>query len=206
MKRESDVTSEILASGAATLAQIGKLFRTDAKTLPQRLRGIAPLGQRNGYKVYDIRSAASRLVEPGYEIEEFIRQMSPQELPPLLLKEYWNGQRARLSYEREIGNYWPTEDVVELFAVLEQGVRQSLLLVLDDVDREETLTTGQRKAIRRITDSAISTLKEKLTEAFKDYYENRVEAPSPGRTKPVGDPSGDAGRVFDPEEDEEVDI
>lgn len=206
VKRVSDVTSAILATGEATLSQIAQMFRTDAKTLPQRMRGVIPAGKRDGYKVYNIREAASRLVEPGYEIEEYIKQMSPQELPPLLQKEFWNGQRARTAYEKEIGNLWPTEDVVALFAVLEQGMRQSVLLLTDDVEREEGLTTGQRKVFRRIMDQGIAKFKETLTEKFKDYYADREDSGGSERRERMGDSSRNRRRLPDTEEDEEVDI
>lgn len=206
VKRASDVTSEILATGEATMSQIAQMFETDAKTLPQRMKGIIPVGKRNGYKVYKIREAASRLVKPGYEIEEYIRQMSPQEMPPLLSKEFWNGQRARTAYEKEIGNLWPTEDVVALFAVLEQGIRQTMLLLVDDIDREEGLTTGQRKVFRRITDQGVTTFKDKLTEAFKDYYADRGNDRGPDGAKSLAGSRGERGRLPDTEEDEEVDI
>lgn len=205
VKRTSDVTSELLATGEATMSQIAQLFETDAKTLPQRMKGIIPAGKRNGYKVYKIREAAARLVKPGFEIEDFIKQMSPQELNPLLLKEFWNGQRARLTYEREIGNYWHTEDVVALFAVLENGIRQTMLLVTDDVEREEGLTNGQRRAFRRIADAAIVKFKEKLTEAFQEYYANREDHGGP-TSQPLVDAGGDDRDVPEAEEDEEVDI
>lgn len=205
VKRTSDVTSEILATGEATMSQIAQMFETDAKTLPQRMKGIIPAGKRNGYKVYKIREAAGRLVKPGYEIEEFIRQMSPQELPPLLNKEFWNGQRARAAFEKEMGNLWPTEDVVALFAVLENGIRQTMLLVTDDIEREEGLTDGQRKAFRRITDAAITLFKEKLTEGFQEYYANREDHRGSAIERLV-DSSGDGGAIPEAEEDEEVDI
>lgn len=205
-KRVSDVTSELLATGEATMSQIAQLFETDAKTLPQRMKGIIPRGKREGYKVYSIAEAAGRIIKPGYEIEDFIRQMSPQELPPLLTKEYWNGQKARLAFEKEMGNYWPTADVVELMGVLAQGIRQSMILVTDDVEREEGLTTGQRKLFRRISDAAIITMQEKLTEAFKDYYANRGDDPGPNGTQRLVDSSRDSRRVPETPEDEEDDI
>lgn len=187
------------------MSQIAQLFETDAKTLPQRMKGIIPAGRRNGYKVYNIREAAGRLVTPGYEIEQYIRQMSPQELPPLLNKEFWNGQRARTAFEKEMGNLWPTEEVIALFAVLENGVRQTMLLVTDDIERENGLTDGQRRSFRRISDASITLFKEKLTEAFKEYYANREDHRGP-TSQPLVDSSGDDDDVPEAEEDEEVDI
>lgn len=205
-KRQTDVTSELLETGEATMSQIAKLFRTDAKTLPERMHGVVSKGKRNGYRVYSIAEAAGRLVKPGYEIEEFIRQMSPQEMPPLLQKEYWNGQNARLKHEKELGNLWPTEDVVEFAAVLCQGVRQALILAVDDIDREEGFTSGQRKAFRRIMDGAITEMSEKLQETFKDYYANRPDDRVQTSAQRLVDPRGDSRRVPETPEDEEVDI
>lgn len=185
------------------MSQIAQLFETDPKTLPQRMKGVIPSGRRNGYKVYKIREAASRLVKPGFEIEDYIRQMSPQEMHPLLLKEFWNGQKARHSFEKEQGNYWPTEDVVELFGVLCQGIRQTLILITDDVNREQSLTTGQRKVFKRITDAAITTLNEQLTDKFKDYYARRDADSGRTKPKPMVNSNRDDRRVPDSEDDEE---
>jgi len=205
-KRQTDVTSELVETGEATVSQIAKLFGTDPKTLPQRMKGIVSVGRRNGYKVYNIAEVASRLVKPGYEIEQYIRQMSPQELSPLLLKEFWNGQRARLTYERELGNYWATADVVELMGVTEQGIRQVMLLAVDDVDREESFTDGQRKAFRRIIDAGITAMKETLTERFKEYYANRPDDRDETGRERLGSQDDHGGRLPEAEEDEEVDI
>ncbi len=214
-KNDSEVTSELLASGEATMAQIAQLFETDAKTLPKRMKGIIPRGTRRGYKVYRISEAATRLVKPGYEIEEFIRQMSPQELPPLLTKEFWNGQNARLNYEKALGNLWPTEEVIAALGEFANTVRITLLLIADDVDRESGLTDGQRTIIRRIMDAAVTTLKKNIAEKFKSYHANRSahRQPAPGSSELPDDPDwnivaeeDDDGNILAAEDDEETDI
>jgi hypothetical protein len=179
---KDEVTSTLLATGQATFAQIAQLFETDAKTLPKRLKGVIPKGTRSGYKVYSIREAAEYLVTPGYEIEDFIRQMSPQELPPLLSKEFWNGQNARLNYEKSLGNLWPTDDVVAAFGEILNVVRMAVLLVADDVDRESGLTPGQRLIIRRIMDGMIVKLGQDITDKFKEYHANRAPTGFPLRS------------------------
>ena len=206
-KPDSEVTSELLVTSMATIAQLAQLFETDAKTLPKRLKSIMPRGTRRGNKVYSIREAAQFIVTPGYEIEEFIRQMSPQELPPLLQKEFWNGQRARLEFETKLGNYWPTEDVVEYIGELQNTIRMVLLLLTDDVNREESLTNRQRAAIQRITDAAIETMKKNVVEKFKDYHANRPDPGKPAsRPRPVDDDDdGDDGNILAAEDDEEED-
>lgn len=174
-KNDTEVTSELLASGEATVAQIAQLFNTDAKTLPRRMKGLVPKGTRKGYKVFNIAEAASRIITPGYEIEEFIRQMSPQEMPVLLSKEFWNGQNARINYEKALGNLWPTEDVVAALGEFANTVRITLLLVPDDVDREIGVTDGQRDIVRRIMHAAVDTLKKNIAERFKDYHAHSTD-------------------------------
>lgn len=208
-KQADEVTSELLATGEATLAQIARLFNTDAKTLPKRLKRLVPKGMRRGYKVYSIAEAASYLITPGYEIEEYIRQMSPQELPPLLSKEYWNGQAARLKYETAMGQHWPTEEIVAFLGELLNVSRMTLLLLVDDVNREESLTDGQRGVIQRITDAAITTMGKTIAEKLTEYHANR---PDPGPTPRViehvrrVDEDDDGGNILAAEDDEEEDI
>lgn len=202
---KDEVTSTLLSTGQATMAQIAQLFETDAKTLPKRMKGVIPKGTRSGYKVYSIREAAAFLVEPGYEIEDFIRQMSPQELPPLLSKEFWNGQKSRLAYEKELGNHWPTDEVVAAFGEVLNVVRMTLLLVADDVDREAGLTDGQRAIIRRIMDAAIVTMKQNIAEKFKEYHANLVtDAESRSIPEGVGDDSDDDENITAEDDDENI--
>ena len=208
-KQSDEVTSELLATGEATFAQIARLFNTDAKTLPKRLKRLVPKGMRRGYKVYSIAEAASYLITPGYEIEEYIRQMSPQELPPLLSKEYWNGQTARLKYETSMGQHWPTEEIVAFLGELLNVIRMSLLLMVDDVNREQSLNDGQRGVIQRITDAAITTLGKTIAEKLQSYHANR---PDPGPTKRavehvvIDDDADDDGNILAAADDEEEDI
>jgi hypothetical protein len=166
---KNEVTSELLATGEATMAQLAQLFETDAKTLPKRLRGLRPAGVRNNTSTYKIRDAASRIVKPGYAIEHYLRTMNHSELPPLLTKEYWNGQRARQIYEENAGDLWRTAEVVESFAEAFKTLRMALLLTADGVDREAELSETQRKIIKRMIDGAIDDLREKMVDRFKDY-------------------------------------
>ena len=176
-----DPAAVVVSTGQGTIAQIAQLFWTDAKTLPKRMKSVAPTGTRNGFKVYDIAEAAAMIVKPGYEIEEFIRQMSPQELPPLLQKEFWNGQNARLKFEKDQGNLWPTDEIVGFVGELLNAIRMALLLVSDGVDREVGITDGQREIIRRIMDGAIEEMRNTVEDKFKEYHANRIpDGPTTG--------------------------
>jgi hypothetical protein len=202
---KNEVTSELLATGEATMSQLAQLFETDAKTLPKRLRGLRPAGARHNTSTYKIREAASRLVQPGYSID-----MNHSDLPPLLTKEYWNGQRARQIFEENAGDLWRTSQVVEGFAEAFKTLRMSLLLMADSVERETNLSEVQRKIIKRMIDGAIDDLRESMVTRFKDY----VATTAPLALPVFDDADDDFGLesvgsgddAIDPEDDEEDDL
>lgn len=197
--KEREVTSELLATAEASQAQLAQLFETDVKTLPKRLRGL-PAGSRRGVTVYKIRDAAARIVKPGYSIEAYLRGMNHSDLPPLLTKEYWNGQRARQIFEENAGDLWRTSQVVETYAEAAKTIRMELLLISDAVERETVLSDQQRKIIKRMIDGAISNLREQLVEKFKDYVP--TSGPQLLTNSGLGpDPSGDG--ISEAEEDPE---
>lgn len=208
-KEKNVEQAEIVETGKATMAQLAQMFRTDSKSLPQRLQGLQSAGtNRRGYKVFWIDEAASRLVRPGYEIEEYIRQMSPQELPPLLSKEYWNGQNARIKFEEQMGRLWPTDRVVEAFSTGLAALRMSILLIQDGVEREEVLTEKQREVVQRLMDSAVNDAREAIVEKMKEFdsaHELEDDRGIQGLEGP-DDPAGDDDDLLATTSDEEEDI
>lgn len=203
-KARDEVTSDLLATGEATMAQLAQLFETDAKTLPKRLRGLRPAGVRHNTSTYKIRDAAARLVKPGYSIEAYLRGMNHSDLPPLLTKEYWNGQRARQIFEENAGDLWRTSQVVEAISEAFKTLRMELLLIPEGIERETGVTDAQRKILRRYIDGTIDTLREAMIDRFKDYAPtNPAFIPSePDGLESVG--SGDG--AFEAEDDEEDDL
>lgn len=201
--------AEIIETGKATMAQIAQMFGTDSKSLPKRMQGIQSAGtNKRGYKTYSIAEAATRIVRPGYEIEEYIRQMSPQEMPPLLSKEYWNGQNARIKFEEQMGRLWPTDRVVEAFSAGLAALRMSILLIQDGVEREEVLSEAQRAAVQRLMDSAINDAREAVVEKMKEFecaYELDDNRRLPGLDGP-DDTAGDDFNILAATSDEEEDI
>jgi hypothetical protein len=164
-----EVTSELLATGEASIAQIAQLFRTDPKTLPKRLRRLKPIHTRRGVNVYSIRDAAAYLVKPGYSIEQYIRNMHFSDLPVGLQKEFWASLKSRQSYEMQAGDLWPTAQVVEALAEAFKQARMTILLFPETVERESGVTDEQRKVLRRLADGLIDDLREALEKKFEGY-------------------------------------
>lgn len=162
-------SDDILATGRATQSQLGKLFRRDKASVPRLLAGLPPVGKRKGYDVWDIAEAATMLVKPGYEVEDRLRTMNQADLPPLLGKEFWNGQAARLSFEQKQGDLWPTADVEAVLARAFQGVVMAQKLMLDKVERQASVTPQARDIIKRVSEGTINATKETLLEMFANH-------------------------------------
>lgn len=200
-KERNEVTSELLATGEATMSQLAQLFETDAKTLPRRLHGIRPSGVRNNASTFKIREAASRLVKPGYAIEQYLQRMHPNELPVGLMKEFWAGQKSRQEYEIKAGDLWPTAQVIEGYAEAFKTARMTILLMPETVERETGVTDAQRRVLRRLTDGLIEELREALVERFKNYVPRTRPADLPSFAGL--EPGEDGDGVFSAEGDEE---
>lgn len=191
-KLRDEVTSELLATGEATMSELAQLFQTDAKTLPRRLRGLRAAGTRNNTRTYNIRDAAARLVKPGYSIEQYLQRMHPNELPVGLMKEFWAGQKSRQEFETRAGDLWVTAEVVEALAEAFKTARMTILLMPEGIERETGVTDAQRKILRRLTDGLIDDLRESLVEKFASYVPSTrpAELPSPDGVGPLEDGAG----------------
>lgn len=157
----------ILYDGA-NLSQLGTLFGSDHRVIVEKLSGVQPDGPiRNGVPTYKIRTAAPYLVKPQYEIEEYIKKMSHTELPKMLSKEFWAGQRSRQEYLLKDGMLWPTEKVIENVGELMKIFKNSARLFVDAVDRQSELNDQQKKIIKGLADGMLTECHLTVVEKFK---------------------------------------
>lgn len=163
---EFDDQSRAMLFDGASISQLATLFGYDNRTVTKRIFGLKPCGKRQGHPVYSVREAAPYLVDPIGDIEAHIKKMNHRDLPPLLLKEFWNGQMARLKFEKEQGYHWPTDEVHGHFASVFQTFRTRILLAVDLVEREAEMTDRQRNACKRILDTLMADIRLELIERF----------------------------------------
>lgn len=168
-KRGTDTESTAVIYEGATIRQLALMFKADPKVVTRKVSGLVPVGRREGTAVYSIAEAASRLVKPSYEIERYIMEMNHLDLPPLLSKEFWNSQRARLAFEESNGDLWRTPDVVRLISELFNASRMMLLLLPDTIEREAGLGREQKAVVRRVVDGSISDGRNNLVKRFSEY-------------------------------------
>jgi hypothetical protein len=151
----------------ATASQIAQLFRMDSRTVRAKLVPVVPIGQKGASPLYAVHETLEYLVRPATDqVEERIKRMNPQDLPPLLHKEFWNGMRARQNYEQEAGNLYRVEAVTELVTRLCSALRMQILLLPDRIEREARLTTEQRDIVQKEADRALDKMRDMVIKEF----------------------------------------
>lgn len=169
-----DEESSAIMHRGANLSQLGKLFRMDHRVLVEKLQDVPPSGEYRGHPVYFVHEVAPYLVKPIYDIETYMRRMHHNELPKLLTKEFWAGQRSRQEYELKAGDLWPTARVITAVGDLMKLVKMSVRLLADQVNRQSELSPTQRQIIVRQGDSLLEELHQNVIQAFKTKPTNPV--------------------------------
>lgn len=160
-------TQEIVYEGA-NQTQLSRLFRVDKHRVKQRLLHVTPDGKRMGTPIWKVSTAAPYLVKPLFDVENYIRNMNHAELPPHLTKEFWAGQRAKLSLEEDQGERWLTADVMEAIAEILRLVRMSVMLIPDQLEKVTTLTPKQKGLVSEQTDALLDELRKTIIRRFSE--------------------------------------
>ncbi len=179
---------------------LAKHFALEVSTVRKKIAGCRALRRKTSGPLYALKAAAPDLVQPKMDPEQLIRSMKSQDLPPHLQNQFWQAAVTRLRWEREAGELWETEDVLDALGAVFKLVRSSTQLWPDTVAEMVGLSDDQRaallnqvdvllneihaaikeSALRRSTPSAFSRLEE-LLEAPEDFFDI-VEADEDGIT------------------------
>lgn len=161
-----DADSKTMIYEGCNLTQLCAIFKMDRRTVSEKIREVAPKGQRSGYPVYAIDEVAPHLVKPAYDVEAYLRRMNHKDLPPQLSKEFWSGLKAKQEYLIREGELWHTSDVIKAVSELFKTLRMAILLQMDTIERNSVLTVDQRKAMVELTDGALNSLADAVIEKF----------------------------------------
>lgn len=170
-KRDSDsITNGILYEGASLL-QLAKLFEIDGKFIKGKIQGLEPCGTRLGHPIFKVKDAAPYLIKPRFTEEEFVKKMTKYDLPATVTREYWQGKRAQQIYQKEAGELWPTEEVVNHISEIIKIITSNLRLVPNLIERKEQLTNSQKALIFSVIDDIMAQLHDKINEYLPDEDE-----------------------------------
>lgn len=151
-----------------SISELAAIFHMDRRTVTEKTRSCPTAGTRDGYPIYSIAAAAGYLVEPLIDIEAYIKRLRPQDLPPLLTKEFWAGQIAKQKFQLNDSKLWPTEDVMTVLADVFKRLKAGILLFADTVEARAELTELQRKLINELSDGLLIELHRVLVEGDID--------------------------------------
>jgi hypothetical protein len=173
-----DAESQAMIYDGLNLSQLEIFLDMDINLIREKLvQGqVAPCGKRNGADIYRIKDVLPWVVKPGYDIEQYLRNMHHSELPKMLTKEFWAGQRSKQEYELKAGDLWGTATVIEKMGEVFKLVKMSALLTVDTVERQVELTDHQRQLIKNIMDGMLIDLSTTLQEKFKKDIDNGNES------------------------------
>jgi hypothetical protein len=175
-----EIGKSILYEGA-NLSELSVLFRMDHRKLVEKLHNVPHSNLRNGHKVWKIDEVAPHLVKPIYDIERYMQTMAHTDLPKMLTKEYWAGQRSRQLFEKDAGILWPTAEVIEKVGELMQIFKMSARQFMDAVDRQAELTDKQRNILKGLTDGMLIECHHRSVKNFKPpkLLPSLLQAPPP---------------------------
>lgn len=158
---------EMMIVKGANISQLARIFHLDNRTVTTKLVTLKPSYVFGKAIFYHIREAAPLLCKPLGDMEASLRRMNPADLPPLLQKEFWNGQRARLDYEERTGQLWRVADVREKIAKLFAAVKMAILLTPDRIARDTDLSPKVQEKIRAMMDDALRDLQKGIQKEFE---------------------------------------
>lgn len=154
---EGEVDADNIFAGV-TRTWLADVFGMDPTTVKKRLANCPAKGKRGGFPLYELRLAAQYLVPPRVDIGEYLKSMRPNDLPPILQSAYWDAQRKRQEWEKEAGELWKTEKVIETLSETFKLIKTSASLFADTVEQEHGLTDAQRSTIGKLTDSLMDDI------------------------------------------------
>lgn len=163
-----DAESAAMIYKGLTLSQLMVILEMDRRDLTKKIEAanLKPCGMNRGHPIYKLKDVMPLVVKPVYDVEAYLRQMNPQDLPKHLSKEFWAGQRSKQEFELKAGNLWPTEKVVSEVGELFKLVKMSALLTVDTVERQVELSEEQRGIIKRLMDGMLIDLHQTIVEKF----------------------------------------
>lgn len=163
------------ALGGVSANWLAQVFGYDKNTIRKKLTAAGcPVHRRDAKATYYLISEAAKyLVKPKIDLDQYLRTLKPNDLPPVLSETYWAAMLKRQKWEENAGHLWRTEDVHQVFGDFAITVKTAVTLWVEEVDRHNGITADQRATIRQLSDNLLETI-----------YEIMVEAPNKAMTLP----------------------
>jgi len=148
---------------------IGTVLGIEPRRLHHRLRncpviGRQPKGRFAGAPLYDFKEAMRHCVEPRMDLETMFRSMSNTTMPPIIMKAFWEGVRAKNKVMEETGHYWHDADVLRILGDVQMEIKDATLLWIEDLPGKANLSTEDYQALRGKVGELLGTIQARITE------------------------------------------
>jgi hypothetical protein len=161
-----------LINVGATTHDLAAIFDVSHKTVMRKVPGKVSPSTPSGHAPvrYHIREAAPFLCKLDHiDPEEYLKNLTPETLPPKLQKAYWDGLTARQEYEESRGQLWRTEKVVQVLGEVAKPVKMQLLMLKEELSQSVILPQKAIEWLEKRIDLLLKSVHDGWIEAFKNY-------------------------------------
>lgn len=149
---------------------LGKIFGVNRSTVVDKLKGVAPDGNRGGYPIYKIPHVAPILMAVGSKTTEGgVDPNDPSTMLPDMRKDYWDAIAKEQKAKELLGDLWPTEKIIGMCGEAFKIIKLQIQLFEDTVNRQSELSIRQREVIVELADDLLNQVREKLVEDLQEY-------------------------------------
>lgn len=154
----------------ATPSELGMMFGMSPQEVNRRIVGkVVPVKTEHKLPRYRVGDAAPFLCNVEFDVEEYLKGLSPKKMPPSLQKAFWSALRERQDYEENRGELWRTQRVVEVLGEVFKSISMTAQMFEDTVSQQTELTPQQRKILVELSENLRTAAKASLVDRFKNY-------------------------------------
>lgn len=175
-KDRVDLSSHAVVKGV-TATWLGTVFHMDYRTVTHRLKNCPPLTRQKGGKamLYDLPVAASFLIKPQFDVEDYLKTMKVEEMPTKLQEGYWAAALKRQKWEENAKHLWRTDEVAKRFSETFLMIANALRVWVDDLESVQEVTPAQRKFFDGVVAQLQESIAKKVSEMPKVVRPQRAE-------------------------------
>ncbi len=165
---EESTNLELVWAGVS-VSWLSKVFGGERDLIRKKLAkgGCKPVGMNRGTPTFNLKEAAACLVTPKFSIEDHLKSMRYNDLPPMLQAAYWDGKLKRQQFEKNAGELWHTTDVQNVLGDAYFAFASTVKLWVEALDRKHGITPEQRTTLVALSDNLLADVHQRLVEAPK---------------------------------------
>lgn len=166
------------AIGGVTVAFLAQVFQMDHNKVKRKLvncpvKARRTRGTMQVQHLYDLKTAASYLVEARIDPEDIIKSLRKEDLPPSISTAYWDAQLKRQKWEEQAGQLWRTNVISTVIGSMFQTIKFTIQLWADTLERQTGLSGDQRDLLNALTDE----LQQEMFDAFRENAKQNMTQP-----------------------------